>query len=229
MNNKEEHIIYGLVDPRTNELRYIGYTSTLQKRYRNHMQKKCLEAKSYKNHWIKSLLKENIKPEMIIIEKYETASELPQAEIDAIAYYRYIGCDLTNGNEGGDGGQRGRIPWNKGKKHSEETKAKIGLANKGKKRSDETKEKMSLALKGHTFSEETKLKMSLTRKGKKRSEESKRKQSIAQKGKPKSAEHNAKNSAANKGKKMSEETKEKMSLVRKGKTWKLIDGKRVWK
>ena len=35
-----------------------------------------------------------------------------------------------------------------GKKHSEETKRKIGLANKGKKRSEETKKKLSKAHKG---------------------------------------------------------------------------------
>jgi hypothetical protein len=57
-----------------------------------------------------------------------------------------------------------------GKKHTEETKQKIGLARKGKKYSEETKKKMSLSqlgekhpMYGKKHSEETKRKMSESR------------------------------------------------------------------
>lgn len=77
----------------------------------------------------------------------------------------------------------------KGKKFTEEHKAKLSAARKGKKR------------KPH--SEETKVKISAAHKGKKR--------------KPHSEEHKAKISASRKGQKLSEETKAKISASKKGK------------
>lgn len=68
-----------------------------------------------------------------------------------------------------------------GHKHSEETKAKIGLRSLGRKHSDKTKKIMSETHKGNTYnlgrkaSDETKKKMSEARKGKKHSEETKKK------------------------------------------------------
>ena len=72
---------------------------------------------------------------------------------------------------------KGHIPWNKGKKMSEEyklklkeamnrqeTKNKLSKALKGKKRSDETKRKISEARKGRKLTIETKAKMSASTK-----------------------------------------------------------------
>ena len=59
----------------------------------------------------------------------------------------------------------GKIPWNKGIKHSQETKDKISIANKGKKPSQEAIDKMSKSLKGRIFSEETRRKISEAKKG----------------------------------------------------------------
>lgn len=39
---------------------------------------------------------------------------------------------------------KGRIPWNKGKHHTEEVKRKMSFSHKGKKLSEETKRKMSI-------------------------------------------------------------------------------------
>ena len=72
-----------------------------------------------------------------------------------------------------------------GKKHSEETKKKIGLKSKGRIHSKETLKKMSLALKGKKrlpFTQEWKRKLSLAHKNKHLSEETKRKMSLAHKG-----------------------------------------------
>jgi predicted GIY-YIG superfamily endonuclease len=141
----KQHIIYGLIDPNTHELRYIGYTSNQIRRYNRHHCASDLKSKTYKNNWIKSLLAKDQKAEMYIIEKYETAEKLPQAEIGLIEYYKSIGCNLTNATKGGDGGYH---------QMSEETKIKIGLASKGRKYSDEHKKKLSLSMKGHFMSEE---------------------------------------------------------------------------
>jgi group I intron endonuclease len=54
-----------------------------------------------------------------------------------------------------------------GKKHTEETKKKIGIHHKGKVISEEQKAKQSMAMKGRKISEETKKKMSLARRGRK--------------------------------------------------------------
>ena len=80
------------------------------------------------------------KAEVIILEEYTTAEELPQAEIELIEYYKYIGCNLTNGTPGGDG-------FIKGRKMLEETKRKLSLVLSGKPKSDEHKKAMSLAAK----------------------------------------------------------------------------------
>lgn len=94
---------------------------------------------------------------------------------------------------------------NKGMKHSDETKAKIGkksLGNKsmlGQKHSDEAKFKMSQSQMGHKVTDEAKLKMSKTRLGGKFSDE-----------------HKSKLSESKMGKKHSDETKLKMSQSKMG-------------
>jgi hypothetical protein len=60
---------------------------------------------------------------------------------------------------------------NRGRKHTEEHKAKIGAAHKGRPRSAETLAKMSAALKGRPLSEEHRQKLSDAKKGRKPSAE----------------------------------------------------------
>lgn len=76
-----------------------------------------------------------------------------------------------------------------GKKHSEESKRKIGEKLKGRILSVEHKQKLSEANKGKTFSAEHKRKISEAGKGRIFSAETKRKLSAYQKGKPKSSAH----------------------------------------
>ncbi|MDC0637814.1 NUMOD3 domain-containing DNA-binding protein [Nitrosopumilus sp.] len=125
--------------------------------------------------------------------------------------------------------KKGNIPWNKGRKHSNETKKKISQANKGKKRSEEVKKQMSIsrknpsketrtkisqAGKGRKFSEEHKKKISQANKGKKRSEEVKKQMSITHKNPSKETREKIRN--ANLGKNLSKETKKKISLANRG-------------
>lgn len=58
-------------------------------------------------------------------------------------------------------------PWNKGIKHSEETKAKIKEKRKKQIFTQETREKLSKSLKGRIVSKETRKKMSDSRRGEK--------------------------------------------------------------
>lgn len=126
--------IYGLVDPRNNQLRYIGQTiGNLNTRYIRHLYNGRHNPKTHLNCWINNLLKNDLKPEIITIENPE--KDLDFWEIFYISYFRSIGCNLTNISKGGvfRGGFKhteehklkmhnifvGRKPWNTGLKMTE--------------------------------------------------------------------------------------------------------------
>ena len=96
--------VYGLSDPRNNQLRYVGFTFDLKERLHKHMQPSKISGKNHRSCWLRQLKALKIKPEMFVLETYDTKQEAAQAEIELIAYYKYIGCDLVNGTLGGDGG-----------------------------------------------------------------------------------------------------------------------------
>ena len=206
------NVIYGLIDPNTNELRYIGYSCNVAKRYRAHHYISNLKSKTYKNNWIKSLIKIGQKPELIILEIYKTPEELPRAEIEMIEYYKFIGCNLTNWHSGGNG-------WTKGQKHTEETRKKLSEIHTGKKASEATRQKLSalrLGKKGlFNHSLESKMMISKANKGRKRSEECNLRNSLTHKGKILSEGARHKMSEAHKGMKHSDKAKKKISKARK--------------
>jgi group I intron endonuclease len=201
--------LYCLKDPKTRRIRYIGITTrTLEQRLAQHIQDtKWYSRRVY--HWIGSLLKKNLKPEIALLGKYSSWESLCRAEIDCIRFYRSIGFDLCNHTDGGEG--------TLGSKH-----------NLGRHRSEEMRRKMSEVRKGKHCSEETRRKISEANKGKPsifygqhRSEETRRKISEANKGerhylygKYLPEETKAKMSKAQKGKHLSEETRIKISKTR---------------
>ena len=133
--------IYGLIDKEKNELKYIGKSINPQSRYRKHLQEsknKC----TYKDNWICSLLQNNNKPELLIIDEVNQ-DDWVFWEKYYISYYKFIGCKLTNITDGGD-----NPPVRTGKKRTKEEIEKISKSNLGKKRSDETRKKISLSKKG---------------------------------------------------------------------------------
>lgn len=92
--------IYGLYDPRyPNIIRYVGKTiSSLRKRLQSHLDEcKKTNSNTYKINWIKSLLKENIKPSIILIEECEI--DIWQ---DRERFWISKLNDLTNTTEGGE-------------------------------------------------------------------------------------------------------------------------------
>lgn len=48
-------------------------------------------------------MKDNLKPEIVVLEEAVSEIEALEKEIELIAYYKSIGCNLTNGTLGGDG------------------------------------------------------------------------------------------------------------------------------
>lgn len=137
-------IIYGLVDPRTQQLRYVGKTSKgTTRRLQSHLYD---SARTHKTNWINSLKKQGLSPEVFVIE--EVSGDGCDSEIHHIAYFRGIGCALTNDTAGGDAPMLG-------KRHSAETKAIMSAAQKGRpspligrKLGSETRARMSAAKKG---------------------------------------------------------------------------------
>lgn len=133
--------IYGLVDKSKNELKYIGKSINPQSRYRKHLQDSNKKI-SYKDKWVHSLLENNNKPELLIIDEVDEVN-WEFWEKHYISYYKSIGCKLTNISEGGE-----NPPSAYGRKWTPEQIKKNSESNKGKKRSEETKRNISLAKKG---------------------------------------------------------------------------------
>jgi group I intron endonuclease len=107
-----------------------------------------------------------------------------------------------------------------GKKHTEETKKKIGDKNRNKKHSPETIEKMKLAHRGQKLTEEHKRKISESRKGEKNPMYGK---PSPMRGKKHTKETKKKISNTLKGRKLPKEIIEKISksmkIVRQNKNW----------
>jgi len=122
--------IYALVDPRTNEIRYIGQTKqNLNRRLTRHI----IDAnrkKTHKDCWIFNLKQKNVKP---IIELIDEVNENDWSfwEQHYISLYKYWGFDLTNHTIGGEG-KPSYPAWNKGIKQFEDVKLKISNTLKGK-------------------------------------------------------------------------------------------------
>lgn len=101
MNNQS---VYGLIDPITNELRYIGKSYNVQRRLSEHLEPNQLKLKTHKARWINSLFKKGLKPTFIILENNLNQKNVNEAECFYIEYYKFLGARLTNGTIGGDGG-----------------------------------------------------------------------------------------------------------------------------
>ena len=101
------YYIYGLIDPNTQKIKYIGKTCDPINRLKSHLSKASLKPPTYKNHWLKKLLRNKQVPIFKIIAKttrYRIANTL---EKRYIAKYKNLGYTLTNGTPGGDGWAKG--------------------------------------------------------------------------------------------------------------------------
>lgn len=94
--------IYGLVDPITNDVKYIGKANNTRKRLHTHLTKNNLVKCTYKNNWINGLLNKKLKPELIIIDEV-LQSEWEFWEKYWISQFKTWGFKLTNLTDGGGG------------------------------------------------------------------------------------------------------------------------------
>lgn len=148
--------IYTLSDPITLEIRYVGKTDNLQRRFRQH---KCVDKGHKMTHcrcWIKSLRSLNLLPIMEILEECNETDWI-WLERYWISQLRQWGHNVVNHTEGGEG----ISGWH----HTESARLKIRVAGlgriatekqlkalnqKGKKRSVDYIKRLSERLKGNT-------------------------------------------------------------------------------
>jgi group I intron endonuclease len=123
--------IYKLTDPKNNEVRYIGKTINIKRRYKQHLYDK---RKSHKSSWVQSLRNQKLKPILEILETCEN-DNWKEREIYWIKQFN----NLTNLKEGG-GSDYVRTT-------SDETRQRISLKHIGRKLSETWKTNIGLGAK----------------------------------------------------------------------------------
>ncbi len=186
---------------------YVGKSNNVGLRVKTHWKGRHGRL-TYKDNWLCTL---SSPPPYKILRKC-TEKNWQELERYFIAKMKRGGWTLTNLTDGGEGTGdctketreklsavlKGQVPWNTGKKLTEEHRKAIGKASKGRIHTEEAKNRMRLAKIGNTYTL-----------GHKHTEEAKRRISIANRGQVPWIL----------GKKHSEEAKEKMSQVKRGKVF----------
>lgn len=163
--------IYGLRDPQTLKIRYVGQTIEPVVRYQNHLYASQWVTNPHKVRWIQKLKRAGLVPAMVILEVCPDAV-FEQREIHWIDHYRRIhGKLLTNLAVGGSAGWRGMhhrkesrakmSAWQTGRTLTPEHRANVGKSRLGHPVSEETRQKMRYAMTGRIVPEDQKAKMSL--------------------------------------------------------------------
>lgn len=140
-------IIYGLVDPLTNQLRYVGKTiSGMAKRLEGHIGNARRGLNQPCAHWVRSLLAKSRIPEIFEIEACAFGVDWEEAEQFWIENCRSLGCRLLNLSIGGGAGALG---W----RATEETKRRMSLKSKGRIVSADARRKIGNANRGRPKTE----------------------------------------------------------------------------
>jgi GIY-YIG catalytic domain len=144
--------IYGLAHPITKEIRYIGKSQRVDKRYADHLKDK---SKTHKVNWIQSLIRCGLTPELILLEEMPDDGDWIERERFWIADAKGKGWNLVNSTDGGDGvlnlsgdGKRRLLETWKGRKHKPESIEKLKEAMKHRVYQERSKDKLSATMKG---------------------------------------------------------------------------------
>ena len=135
-------------------LRYIGKSIRPQERLTNHMNER---SNCHRSHWLQSLKRRGLKPELVIIETVD--GEWPWQESERYWIRRALaaGIPLTNNTSGGDG-----VP-----DLPPETRERIRQASIGRKPTPEALRKQTEARRRRITTDETRKKMSRSQSGRK--------------------------------------------------------------
>lgn len=171
--------IYGLVDPESGLIRYIGKSIRPAERLQNHMNE---ISNCHRSHWLQSLKARGLRADMAILERIDGAYPWQHSERFWIAYGRANGWPLTNNTDGGDGvpglsgpsKERMASTWI-GRKHKPESIQKMVATKKATYRcSVETRKRMSEAHTGRDITWGDKLSIALRKLTEEQVEEIKR-------------------------------------------------------
>lgn len=102
---QSKFLVYGLTDPRTNLIRYIGKSCKGMERPYEHFCGKEMCSKTKKSSWIKSLISKNLFPYIQVLGEYSDEKSVEQAEIEYIN--KFESNRLVNMKTGGTGGNTG--------------------------------------------------------------------------------------------------------------------------
>jgi hypothetical protein len=118
--------IYVLIDPRTSEVRYVGQTVNPPERLRLHI-KDC-RSNTKKNAWIRSVLRSNHKPLLLVVDCVR--GEAHEREAFWLDHYRKRGAQLTNLADAGGCGPRGmKLPWSDERRKAFHEAVRCGYKN----------------------------------------------------------------------------------------------------
>jgi hypothetical protein len=134
--------IYALVDPNTEEVRYVGKTqASVVRRLSDHISGARRNKQDYKSRWIRTLLRRGQSPLLVTIDEVR-ADHWEELEKFWIESYRQQGSPLTNAHEGGGSGPL-----------SEATKERLRLSHMGKTLTMEHRMAISRSLRGNRRAE----------------------------------------------------------------------------
>lgn len=87
-------VVYGLVDPRDGEVKYIGITNNLFARFKEHLG--MYGGNARKQAWLQDVLDANLLPYMVTLEVVEKGIEPRERESCWIQAYKDAGRELLN-------------------------------------------------------------------------------------------------------------------------------------
>lgn len=145
LRNHRRWIVYALTDDLGN-IRYIGKTYCARRRMIAHLtEARRSKSKRHCLNWIRSLMSRGQRPQMIVIETFDSEGECFSGEKKWITHYRSCGNDLCNSTIGGEG-PSGYVP-------TMETRLLWSMNRKGRKMppfTEEHKRRLSEAMKGRS-------------------------------------------------------------------------------
>lgn len=135
----EKTYIYGLVDPSTDSIRYVGVTDTPKERMQAHLNDK---GTTHKCRWVSKLLRNGLTPIMEVLDEVKR-DDWQFWEQWCIELFRSWGVKLTNGDNGGLGKNR----------YSPELRRKISNTLKGRIFPEKRKRILQYSLSGNFLRE----------------------------------------------------------------------------
>jgi hypothetical protein len=178
-------VVYALIDPVTQMIRYIGQSVCVEKRFSNYRRiAKSSWATTTNDHldrWLRKLHNAGTPHETEILESgFESQDDLNEAEAFWENYWRAMGSPLINIRK--CGGARGAHSPStrrkmseaaKGRVHGPETRRRMSESHKKKRLTEEHKRKIGEASRGHACSPEQREKIAASKRGRRLSPEHK--------------------------------------------------------